>query len=199
MIVEKYKTWVNFFVMGVCSWICYIGFIVIVHYGVTFNSVAIMATVFFSGKFYLNFFLIIITCAMIDLTTYSYDTLFANNLAGTLMVLVKERGSLNDKVDLPPIVSRALKKYDIYKQDEREEDDNNKNRYSDGRDNMIEVSETVKDIGPINKENEPGNSDFKKYRANTFVSSSNEKHSNEIRAENIQVSSSLRENKKSML
>jgi hypothetical protein len=108
--------------MLITSWLSYIGFLVIVHYRPEFNSVATMAVVFFSGKFYLNFFLVIVTCAMIDFTTYSYNTLFTNNLAGALMVLVKERGYLNEKTNLPYIVAKALKKYDIYKK----EDDENK-------------------------------------------------------------------------
>jgi hypothetical protein len=143
MIVEKYKTGFNWFVMIVCSWLTYFGFIVIAHYGLNFNSVATMSTVFFSGKFYLNFFLIVVTCGIIDLSTYVYNTLFARNLAGTLMVLVKERGTLNNRIDLPDIISKALKKYDIYKQEEEKEQ-------------LPEINVMdVLDIGPIKGENKP--------------------------------------------
>jgi hypothetical protein len=177
MIVEKYKTWINFLVMVVCSWLCYFGFIVIVHYGVTFNSVATMSTVFFSGKFYLNFLLIVVTCGVIDLATYTYNTLFAKNLAGTLMVLVKERGSLNDRVDLPELIDNALKKYDIYKQDDKQKD-------MIAEPNVIEVSH----VGPINEENKPNVDGIYKNKAHHFDKVCNNRL-DDIYPEEVKVSS----------
>jgi hypothetical protein len=148
MIVEKYKTWINFFTMGVCSWLCYFGFIIIIHYGITFNSVATMSTVFFSSKFYLNSSLIVVTCALIDLTTYAYDTLFSKNLAGSLMILVQQKRAYADRTTLPYIVLQALKKYDIYKIEAPVKEILP----------MIgptENSSWVRDFGPISEENKP--------------------------------------------
>jgi hypothetical protein len=111
--------------------------------------VATIATVFFSGKFYLNFFLVIVTCALIDFATYSYHTLFTNNLAGALMILVKERGLVNEKIDLPPIIAKVLKKYDVYK---KLEGDNN--NYIESVDNVSRMS-SYRDLAL--KEKEPSN------------------------------------------
>jgi hypothetical protein len=73
-----------------------------------------------SGKFWLNFVLIIVSCGMIDLVTYSYNTLFMKNITGTLMVLVNERNGLNDRIDLPENVEQYLRKYDVFGTDNKE-------------------------------------------------------------------------------
>jgi hypothetical protein len=140
-----------------------------------------MSTVFFSGKFWLNFFLIVGACAFIDLVTYSYDTLFANNLAGTLMVLVKERGGLNDRVDLPDIVSSVLKKYDIYRQEKKEPIDAD----------LVEVS-SMKDIGPINEENKPNIDAIRMHRnkVRPFFERIHTKPTDDISPQEVRVSSS---------
>jgi hypothetical protein len=136
----------NAAIMLITSWFCYIGFLVIVHYRVEFNSVATMAVIFFSGKFYLNFVLVIVTCAMIDFTSYAFSTLFTNNLAGALMVLIKEKGNINDRYDLPQLIVKALKKYDIYRQDDEDRVDEH-SRVSSYRDPLALANNSSPSIG----------------------------------------------------
>jgi hypothetical protein len=87
-----------------------------------------------SGKFWLNFTLIIVLCAMIDLFTYSYNTLFSKNVTGRLMILVNERKGLNNRVDLPDEIENYLKKYDVFMIEKKQEAPENKyvnlNRYA---------------------------------------------------------------------
>lgn len=102
--------------MIILSWFLYFIFVLWVHFSTTYNSVGTMATAFFSGKFYINCFFVIITCVMIDQFTNSYVNLFGNNVSGTLNILRSERGSLENNTDLPPKIEKLVKVYDNYKQ-----------------------------------------------------------------------------------
>lgn len=73
-----------------------------------------MGVAFFSGKLYFNWLLICVTTAMIDLLTKSIDVLFNSKLSGTLMILRKQRGTLENNVDLPEEITKLLNLYDIY-------------------------------------------------------------------------------------
>ena len=80
------------------SWILYMLFVKLVDGGKNYNSYDTMYVVFSGGKFYLNFILVVGTCALIDLFTSSVAVLFSNNLSGTLMILVKEKTTIRDKL-----------------------------------------------------------------------------------------------------
>jgi hypothetical protein len=165
--------------MIVLSWLLYIAFITYVQYGVVFNSVGSIKTVFESGKFWLNFTLIVVFCAMIDLFTYSYTTLFSKNVAGTLMILVNERKGLNNRVDLPDEIENYLKKYDIYTVDKKE----NENKSNIKIYNQVsEDFRSIKDELDINDERYFNNNKLKQtnpYVANLVV--------DELEAQNIKT------------
>lgn len=100
--------------MFVLSWLLYFAFVIYVHFSPSYNSVGTMGVAFFSGKFYFNWLLVVGTCFAIDLCTSSYYILFGNNLAGTLMVLRKQRGTLDNNVDMPRQVEEYLKLFNAY-------------------------------------------------------------------------------------
>jgi hypothetical protein len=100
--------------MGITSWLVYLLFLVYVHYGSQFHSIATMATVFFSGKFYLAFVLVVGTCFMFDTVTYSWDSLFNNRITSTMMRLVKATSPLDNTENLPQDVKDCLNKYKVY-------------------------------------------------------------------------------------
>jgi hypothetical protein len=108
-------------IMGVFSWLLYLLFLVYVHFGSQFKSIGTMATVFFSGKFYLTFVLIVGTCYLFDTFTYTWDSLFNNRITSTMMRLVKWRGVVNDTKDLPKEVIDCLNKYNVYDNDDKKE------------------------------------------------------------------------------
>ena len=84
-----------------------------------------MGVAFGSGKFYFNCILIVGACVAIDIFTSAYYIMFGDNLAGTLMILRKERGTLDNNVDMPEKVERLLKICASY--DQKDEPDNNVN------------------------------------------------------------------------
>ncbi len=88
------------------SWILYGLFVKLVDGGKNYNSYATMYVVFSGAKFYLNFILVVGTCSMIDLFTSSISILFSDKISGTLMILVKEKDTLKDK--LPKKIQNLL-------------------------------------------------------------------------------------------
>lgn len=111
---SRFITWINAIVMIVGSWFLYFGFIVICHFSSSNNSNATMGVTFNSGKLYFNFVLVIVTCAMIDYMSSALKVLFSSKIAGSLMVLVNKRNTLDNNVDLPSKVVNFLRVYDNY-------------------------------------------------------------------------------------
>lgn len=107
--------------MLVLSWFLYGAFIVYAHVSPMITSFGTMKIAFASGEFHLNFVLIVGTCFLIDILTYSFNNLFMTNYSGKLMGLVKERNGLNNNIDLPEEIKEVLKKYDNYKKVEVKE------------------------------------------------------------------------------
>ena len=108
IIIIRYHTFLNWLIMISLSWILYILFVIVVDGGSSYNSYATMYVAFSGGKFYLNFILVVGTCAMIDFFTSSIVILFSDSISGTLMILVKERTTLNNKTDLPKKILNLL-------------------------------------------------------------------------------------------
>jgi hypothetical protein len=108
IIITRFHTYINWLVIGILSWILYIIFVIVVNSGSAYNSFATMAVAFGGGKFYFDFVLIVGTCAMIDLFTESLGIIFNTSLSGTLMVLVKERTTVNNRRDLPEYIMTML-------------------------------------------------------------------------------------------
>jgi len=102
----------------------YAGFIIFVHSTRSIDSSGTMTVAFGSGRFYLNFVLILGSCGLIDYLTYSTMTLFSGSITGTLTTLVKERNSLNSKLDLPPQINKLLEVYNNYTQEDVKEESN---------------------------------------------------------------------------
>jgi hypothetical protein len=108
IIITRFHTYINWLVIAILSWILYIVFVIVVNFGNSYNSFATMSVAFAGGKFYFDFILIVGTCAMIDIFTESIGTIFNTSLSGTLMVLVKERSSVNNRRDLPEHIMNLL-------------------------------------------------------------------------------------------
>ncbi len=108
IIIISYHTLINWAIMAFFSWVLYVAFVIVMHFGTSYNSVATMFVAFSGGKFYFNFVLVVGTCAMIDLFTSSYEMIFSNSLRGELQILVKQLGSLNNKVDMPGHIQKLL-------------------------------------------------------------------------------------------
>jgi hypothetical protein len=102
--------------MGLLSWLLYLLFLVYVHYGTQFKSFGTMATMFFSGKFYCTFVLVVGTCFLFDTTTYSWHSLFRNTLVSAMMRLVKKNNPLDDTNDLPKTIKDCINQYALYSQ-----------------------------------------------------------------------------------
>lgn len=81
-----------------------------------FNSQGTMDVAWGSGRFWLAMVLVVITCGLSDVTTYSIDMFFTGRITGLLRILVKQKGSLNNADDLPNAVLNKLALYDQYEQ-----------------------------------------------------------------------------------
>jgi len=114
LINQKYHTLINTVIIAVLSWLLYALFLVLVNYSNTYNSVGTMVVAFGSAKFWLNTVLVVITCSMMDLITLTYQMLFTNSITSQLRILVKDRGTLDNPVDLPDIIANCLKSYNVY-------------------------------------------------------------------------------------
>jgi hypothetical protein len=132
--------------MVILSWVIYIIFVYVVHFSSFYNSVGTMAVAFSSGKFWFNFVLIVGTCWSIDYFTNSFSVLFGNTLSGTLMVLRKQRGTLDNNVDMPVEVEKLLKIYDSYQEEKSEKPINHV-------DNINVKSANLKDLDKIDRVN----------------------------------------------
>jgi hypothetical protein len=110
--------------MAILTVAAYAGLIIFVDSSLSLESSGTMAVAFGSGRFYLNFVLIVGSCAVIDYLTYAFTTLFSGSVRGTLTTLVKERNTLNFKLDLPPQINKLLDVYDNYRQEDVKEDVN---------------------------------------------------------------------------
>jgi hypothetical protein len=110
IIICRFHTFLHWLIMVSLSWILYMLFVIIVDGGSSYNSFATMYVAFSGGKFYFNFILIVGTCCIIDLFTSSCEILFGKNLKSQLMILVKERSTLNNKTDLPKNILNLLTK-----------------------------------------------------------------------------------------
>ena len=86
-----------------------------------FNSYASMANSFLSARFWLNFFVILGICSAIDFSTYCFDYLLTDTLSTTLQKIVKERGGLNNKADLPDSVMDYIHKFEQITQGKKKE------------------------------------------------------------------------------
>jgi hypothetical protein len=104
--------------MVILSWVIYLAFILYIHSSTMMSSAGTMAVAFGSGRFYLNFVLIVGSCAIFDYFTYAASTLFSGSLSGTLHNLVKKRNTLNTRLDLPERVNKLLDVYNIYRGEE---------------------------------------------------------------------------------
>ena len=114
IIGTKYHTVINWVIIGVLSWLVYIAFVIWVHFSSTFKSYGTMAVAFAAGRLWVNMVLIVGTCAVIDFCTDSFFVLFGENLAGTLRILVNQRGTLNNRLDdFPPKIEACYKAYDL--------------------------------------------------------------------------------------
>lgn len=125
LLITRYHTLYNWLVIGILSWVLYVIFVIVVNFGTSYNSVATMFIAFTGGKFYVDFILIVGTCAIIDFLTLSIWIMFDTSLAGKLMILVRERNGLNSKVDLPKKILNLLK---LCESKDEEEDENDNHR-----------------------------------------------------------------------
>jgi hypothetical protein len=120
LILQKYHTWISWAVMVTLSWVIYFAFIIYIHFNTLMSSAGTMAVAFASGRFYLNFVLVVGACSMFDFFTYALSTLFSGSLSGSLHNLVKKRNTLNTRLDLPDRVNKLLDVYNIYRGPEEE-------------------------------------------------------------------------------
>ena len=95
LVYTKYHTWINFVLMGVTTFVLYIGFVFLVHNVSYFNSVGTMFNTFRSAKIWFLFIFIVGTCILIDF--------------------------IDNEEDVPDEIKEKLK---IYKTNETETDDN---------------------------------------------------------------------------
>ncbi len=111
IIVQKYITWVSPIVMIFLSWFAYVIFLLIVEFDDRFKSHGAIIITLSSGKFYLIFYLWLITTIVLDLAIYCYQVNFSETIHGALLVNVKEKGKLDKIEDLS---KEAKKFYDMY-------------------------------------------------------------------------------------
>ncbi len=98
--------------MTISSWLAYFFFCIAVHFWNFFNSFASMDVSFLSGRFWLNFLLVVGFCGIIDFTSFSFDFLFGGYLTSSLQRLIKEHGTLNNKADLPEDVMKYVNQFE---------------------------------------------------------------------------------------
>jgi len=98
--------------MLITSWIAYFLVVIIFQYNDMFNSFASMSVTFFSSRFWLNLFLILGACALIDFSSFCFSFQFSDSLSSELQKLVKERGSINGKHGLSPLVLNNINAFE---------------------------------------------------------------------------------------
>jgi hypothetical protein len=121
LINQKYHTLLNSIIIGVLSWLLYILFLILVQYSPMYNSFGTMVIAFSSPKMWLGLGVVQVACAMIDLFTLSFQMFFTNNITARLRILVKERGHLDNPVDLPDDINKCLKLYEQYAEGEKKD------------------------------------------------------------------------------
>ena len=114
IVFTKYHTWMNLIIMGICTFIAYAVFIVIVEYSLMFHSVGTMGTAFGSVVMWLNIIYVVGLCFIIDVVVLTAETILFPSVAKVLQRVVKERGSCEEEVDLPSKIKKKLKMYSEY-------------------------------------------------------------------------------------
>ena len=121
LVYTKYHTWINFVLMGVTTFVLYIGFVFLVHNVSYFNSVGTMFNTFRSAKIWFLFIFIVGTCILIDFTILAFKFTFNKNISNTLKIIYNSKGDIDNEEDVPDEIKEKLK---IYKTNETETDDN---------------------------------------------------------------------------
>ena len=192
-IFTRYHTWINFVLMGVSTFVLYIGFILLVHNLTLFNSVGTMLNTFSAAKIWFLFILVVGTCILIDFTMLAFKFTFNKNISNILRILYNSKGNLNYEEDVPEEIKEKLK---IYKsnnteseEDKTEENSGNKKSDEESKSSLSKEKNKKKNIVEQSE-----NTDSQKNSNNEKSSFSSDKSKSKLR--NISESETTKKEEK---
>ncbi|MCQ2816673.1 MAG: phospholipid-translocating P-type ATPase [archaeon] len=102
---QSYVVMLFVIIILISSWLFYVLFCFVAENNFYFNSSGAVVKTLNSGKFYLNFFLIVGLCFILDYAIYAFGYLFQGRLYADLMIFYKN----NFKTKLPDNVKEEIK------------------------------------------------------------------------------------------
>ena len=182
IIMTKYHTIINWILIIFLTFGLYIIFLVVVHILPLFNSMGTMKVAFNSSVIWLNFFLVLILCFIIDLFILAFNSTFLKSLKHEVQLL-KDKDNISEEYIKSldnPIKELLCEKLNIKYNKETEIEKKEEEKVEIIEIEEIEKSKKVKQIEIINNNNNINTNNYENINQNKITKKVGFKNKNNL-------------------